>query len=213
MNIQIVENDDISPEAKAATKGLAGFYGLLLFTLNVGIYNGIIISGVIIGASDIEVNPTGSTVVWTALGVSSILLWRELAPVIWMTCKNIYHNLFPPHPTQPIKASVVYQQRPPIPKPPKLRRTRQRHGHVYLIQAQHDPSLYKIGRSANPDDRIRTFEVKLPFTFDYICTIKSDDMYTLERQLHYKYRDKRIDGEWFRLSTEDVEYIKRLATS
>lgn len=82
-------------------------------------------------------------------------------------------------------------------------------GYVYLIQAA--SGFYKIGRTANPKNRIRTFSVKLPFEVDYLCLIKTKNMYKLERELHKRYEKKRVRGEWFKLSPADVEYIKGLA--
>lgn len=85
-----------------------------------------------------------------------------------------------------------------------------RNGFVYLIQSP--TGAYKIGRTNNPDDRMRTFSVKLPFEVEYVCLIHTEDMHGLEKSLHYQFEEKRINGEWFNLSPEDVEYIKRLAT-
>lgn len=82
-------------------------------------------------------------------------------------------------------------------------------GYVYLLQSP--TSAYKIGRTRDPNNRMRTFGVQLPFEVDFICVIKTGDMYELERRLHERYADKRIRGEWFALDSEDVEYIKGLA--
>lgn len=84
-----------------------------------------------------------------------------------------------------------------------------RHGFVYLIQSP--TGAYKIGRTTNPEDRMKTFEVKLPFEVEYVCVIKTKDMFGLESQLHSQFADKRVNGEWFSLSPEDVDYIKGLA--
>jgi hypothetical protein len=88
----------------------------------------------------------------------------------------------------------------------------ERTGYVYLIM-ETVKGYYKIGRSVDPDNRLKTFEVKLPFQVEYICTIHTSDMYILEKQLQDKYKNegKHIDGEWFALTLDDVEYIKSLA--
>ncbi len=82
-------------------------------------------------------------------------------------------------------------------------------GYVYLLQSP--TSAYKIGRTANPKNRLQTFNVKLPFEVDYLAVIKTPNMYQLEVDLHNKFASKRINGEWFTLSPADVEYIKGLA--
>jgi hypothetical protein len=91
--------------------------------------------------------------------------------------------------------------------PPKKKKPQK--GYVYLLQSPTE--AYKIGRTKAPQDRIKTFGVKMPFEVEYIALIKTDDMVKLEVNLHNKFTDKRIDGEWFELSLEDVEYIKSLA--
>ncbi len=100
------------------------------------------------------------------------------------------------------------------PKPPKpiIIQTRNRAGYVYLLRTIHDSTLYKIGRTNNPDNRLRTFNVKLPFPVEYEHLIKSDDMYQLESNLHRRFASQRINGEFFRLSETDVGYIKSLVT-
>lgn len=88
---------------------------------------------------------------------------------------------------------------------------RNKHGYVYLLNGVHDPKLFKIGRTNNPDNRLRTFNVKLPFPVEYVCVIKTTDMYATERRLHGKFAAKRINGEWFELDAAEVGYIKALA--
>lgn len=84
-----------------------------------------------------------------------------------------------------------------------------KHGYIYLIQSV--TGAYKIGRTKNPDDRIKTFSVKLPFEVEYVCVVETENMYYLERELHRQFDTKRINGEWFKLSENDVSAIKALA--
>ena len=86
--------------------------------------------------------------------------------------------------------------------------TNPRPGYVYLIQSP--TTAYKIGRTQDPDDRIKTFSVKLPFEVNYIRLIYTDDMYALEKALHDYFADKRINGEWFELEDADVTYLKHM---
>lgn len=84
-------------------------------------------------------------------------------------------------------------------------------GYVYLVQEINGPH-FKIGHSKNPAHRQKTFNVKLPYQVEFVCLIQTNDMEKLEHQLHERFSEKRVDGEWFLLSPEDVEYIKGLAT-
>lgn len=63
---------------------------------------------------------------------------------------------------------------------------------------------YKIGKSRNPKVRETTLQAELP-TIDLIHVIDSD----IELYLHQKFDAKRVRGEWFRLSQDDINYIKK----
>lgn len=82
-------------------------------------------------------------------------------------------------------------------------------GYVYLLRSEN--GYYKIGRTQDPQNRVKTFGIQLPFEVEYECLIKTDAMVKLEKQLHDHFAHKRIKGEWFNLSPDDVEYIKGLA--
>lgn len=84
-------------------------------------------------------------------------------------------------------------------------------GYVYLLK-EINGVHYKIGRTTDPTDRLRTFNVKLPYQVEYTCVIATIDMFRLERQLHTQFKSKRIKKtEWFNLSDEDVASIVALA--
>jgi hypothetical protein len=104
-----------------------------------------------------------------------------------------YRNGYKHRPVKPAAAKS-----PVSPKP----------GFVYLVRAE--SGHYKIGRTRDPQNRIKTFSVQLPFRVEFEHVIKSDDMCALEEQLHERYANKRLDGEWFNLSADDVDYIKSL---
>lgn len=95
----------------------------------------------------------------------------------------------------------VRKERPAVNKP--------KPGYVYLLQSQ--SGHYKIGLTKNPEHRAKTFGIQLPFEVEFICLIQTEDMPTLETELHTRFADKRVNGEWFNLAPEDVEYIKGLA--
>lgn len=81
-------------------------------------------------------------------------------------------------------------------------------GYVYLIKSS--TGLYKIGRTVNPDDRIETFTVKLPFHVEYDHLIPCNNRFSAERTMHQLFRHVRKDGEWFALSASDVAFIKSI---
>lgn len=91
---------------------------------------------------------------------------------------------------------------------PKAKPKGPQSGFVYLLKAGDD--VYKIGCTTVPDDRITTFGVKLPFEVEIIALIQTNDMKATEKELHSRYENKRIKGEFFRLSPDDVSSIQLL---
>ena len=75
---------------------------------------------------------------------------------------------------------------------------------VYLMLNEQN-GYYKIGRSNRPEFRERTLQAQEP-------DIKLIDSWfankNIERVLHRKFKDKRIRGEWFNLSDQDLEELK-----
>ena len=108
-----------------------------------------------------------------------------------------------------VNSIVSFGRLPGIKTEPKIAKpARKFPGYVYLIKSE--TGHYKIGRTNNPDNRMRAFGIKLPFRVHYEHLIKSKDMCALETELHQRFAQKRLDGEWFNLSDEDVAYIKSL---
>lgn len=92
-------------------------------------------------------------------------------------------------------------------KPAPKKKQRSRAGYVYLVKSV--TGFYKIGRTVNPHNRLRTFNVKLPFEIEYEHVIQTNNMYALESKLHAQFADKRVNGEWFNLTDSDVGQIKQ----
>ena len=55
------------------------------------------------------------------------------------------------------------------------------------------------------DNRILQLSVKLPYELTLVKKVFVDDMRKAERQYHKLHETKRVRGEWFDLSLQDVE--------
>ena len=64
--------------------------------------------------------------------------------------------------------------------------------------------FYKIGKSKSPLIRERTLQAEIP-TIELVHVIEND----MEKMLHEKFSKKRLRGEWFNLSKNDINYIKQ----
>jgi hypothetical protein len=83
-----------------------------------------------------------------------------------------------------------------------------RFGYVYLLEGD---GCHKIGRAKDPTKRTEQLAVQLPYEVNLVCAIASADYAKLEAELHNHFAEKRLNGEWFDLSQEDVNAFKWLA--
>lgn len=81
---------------------------------------------------------------------------------------------------------------------------------IYVVRCG---DLYKIGRSTNIDARIRTLRQAIPQETVHACTLLSETPAKLEAELHQRYADKRVRGEWFKLDVVDVDELLDMADS
>ena len=75
-------------------------------------------------------------------------------------------------------------------------------GYVYLLKAG---EFYKIGKSKQYEKRIAEIKLQLPFEVTEVHKIKTNNIDALELHWHRYFRKMRRNGEWFELSTKDIE--------
>jgi uncharacterized Zn finger protein (UPF0148 family) len=81
-------------------------------------------------------------------------------------------------------------------------------GYVYLMSSAN--GLYKIGRSKNVEQRRGDLNRQFPIQIGVIHSVLCKDYAKVERDLHSKYRQKRVGHEWFRLTPQDVAWFLAL---
>jgi hypothetical protein len=81
-----------------------------------------------------------------------------------------------------------------------------RAGFIYLMKPDNMP--HKIGFSVDADARKRQINLALPYEPHVIHLIKTNDMLRAEAYFHEQFADRRLRGEWFELTVEDVEWIR-----
>lgn len=86
-----------------------------------------------------------------------------------------------------------------------------RAGFVYVIYLEDTASerFYKIGMTASFSARHDAHQCASPFPICVACAYFVGNMRTEERSLHAEFADKRVRGEWFRLTDSDLDRIAR----
>lgn len=79
-------------------------------------------------------------------------------------------------------------------------------GYVYLLKAG---KHYKIGRSNAPGRRESELRIQLPERASMLHEIRTDDPVGIEAYWHNRFADRRLNGEWFDLSAEDIAAFRR----
>ena len=72
---------------------------------------------------------------------------------------------------------------------------------VYVIQCL---DYYKIGESKHTEKRMKQHQTSNPFDLNVVLKIHSKEPKKLEKELHSRFENVRIRGEWFKLADEDI---------
>lgn len=79
-------------------------------------------------------------------------------------------------------------------------------GEVYLFK---HAKYYKIGRTNDAVRRGAELRIQLPEELVLIHSIKTDDPSGVEYYWHRRFESKRMNGEWFNLSANDLKSFRR----
>lgn len=79
-------------------------------------------------------------------------------------------------------------------------------GCVYLFRLS---DFHKIGSTTDLRKRMLSFQT-LPFPFELVHHFPSLDAHAVEKCLHFHFHPRRVKGEWFCLTPEDIAALKSL---
>lgn len=79
-------------------------------------------------------------------------------------------------------------------------------GYVYIVKMG---EYYKVGKTLDMTCRMGEYTL-LPIEPEIVFCKKVEDYTQGERTLHEQYAEKRVRGEWFKLSDSDIKKAKKL---
>lgn len=79
-------------------------------------------------------------------------------------------------------------------------------GFVYLIGTSVF-GWYKIGKSVDANVRVNQIGVLLPFKIKVFQVWRAENHHLMEKSLHEIYAHKRINGEWFEFSKDEIREL------
>lgn len=80
---------------------------------------------------------------------------------------------------------------------------------VYILKT--GKNLYKIGRTRDLQKRLASYHTHLPILFRVIRQYPAANMADLEESLHVVFQHKRVKGEWFELTGDDLIICDNIA--
>ena len=82
-------------------------------------------------------------------------------------------------------------------------------GYVYLIKSG---DYYKIGKAKHLSNRVKAHQTSSPNKIELVLNKRVEDYSAVETKLLEMFTTKRVRGEWFRLSREDIGEISLYLT-
>jgi len=80
-------------------------------------------------------------------------------------------------------------------------------GWIYVVQCDR---FCKIGKTNNVKNRFAQIQSSMPFLLKLVHQSQHNDIVQAERHIHGAFSDKRVRGEWFDLTEEDLAWFKTL---
>jgi hypothetical protein len=84
------------------------------------------------------------------------------------------------------------------------------HGYIYVFNDT-QKKMFKIGYAKYPSQRLKQCQTGNAGKIAEVCRIATNDMKSLEKELHRLYAHRRVAGEWFQLTWDDLAELRAMA--
>lgn len=88
------------------------------------------------------------------------------------------------------------------------KKTKKPSSYVYLIECV-GSDFYKIGYAANPEQRLKELQIGCPYELNIANTFPGGLLE--EKELHARYTNSAVRGEWFQINKDSLEVYKFMA--
>ncbi len=88
------------------------------------------------------------------------------------------------------------------------KKERKKSGFLYLVK-DNASNLIKIGITTNYKSRLKQLNRMVPHGIIPVAIYPAENYEVLEKDVHERYKDKRVNGEWFDFDNADVEDCKK----
>jgi hypothetical protein len=78
-------------------------------------------------------------------------------------------------------------------------------GIYFVRQKGHNPVKIGLTSDDSPDNRIKTMETYSPWGIELVNWLETLLVVEMEKLIHLDFEDKRMKGEWFDISTKEIE--------
>ena len=79
--------------------------------------------------------------------------------------------------------------------------------YIYFIQ-QGDDGPIKVGYSTSPEERLRALQTASPYSLRLLKVVEGGE--ALEKQIHTRFAENQLQGEWFQPTDTFVAYLESL---
>jgi hypothetical protein len=67
--------------------------------------------------------------------------------------------------------------------------------------------MYKIGKTNDPEGRLQSLQTASPHKLNLLHLFRADNATMAEEELHRLLHSKRLEGEWFNLTTSEKDVL------